>query len=251
LEHLSMTARNFYALEFRELNAIRWQSDKAGQVYSFRVTESGLVPVDADDERCDISIGRSAVYLYTDSAPRGAVRRPPGAASGPSGEVFRLLAPLPEFEALDDEALRKLAGKAIRREYGPGEHLVTEGRHGDSLFVLAEGHARVLARDEEGSAVPRAELGPGCCFGEMSLLTGAPRSATVRAEVRSVAYEIQKEHLRDLLGQNERLLATLSTLMAERQIAQSQREILRANESEHRNLAQAFAQQLRNFFGLP
>jgi CRP-like cAMP-binding protein len=242
--------RNFYALEFRELNSIRWQCEETDEIYGFRLTENGLIPIDAQDERCDIAVGRNALFIHTPNPIRERVPRPSGPPPTPVGEVFRLLAPLPEFESLDDQQLRRLAQKAIRREYQAGDTVFRQDDRGDSFFVIGEGHVRVIADDQNQQETYRGELGPGGCFGEMSLLTGAPRSATVLADTPCVVYEIQKDHLHEFMLTDPRLVAVLSDVMAERQVARAQRELFEATRTEHGPLAKSFAKKLSAFFGL-
>ena len=65
--------------------------------------------------------------------------------------------------------------------FGPGDVIVTEGEPGQSVFILASGTVKVFVRSPEGHDVPVSTLGEGSFFGEMSTLSGQPRSATVTA----------------------------------------------------------------------
>ena len=67
---------------------------------------------------------------------------------------------------------------------------MVQGQEGDSLFAVAEGAVEVFLRREDGSEVDLGRAPNGTVVGEMSLLTGAPRSATVRAVEGAVVYEI-------------------------------------------------------------
>jgi CRP-like cAMP-binding protein len=87
-----------------------------------------------------------------------------------------LLAGVPLFADCDDRELAEIAGLARRRRAAAGTVLVTEGEPGTEFFVVVDGRASVSVGGE-----PVAELGPGSFFGEMALLDGGERMATVTA----------------------------------------------------------------------
>lgn len=121
--------------------------------------------------------------------------------------------------SLEPDELADLAGRMVRCTFGRGEHVVRQGEPGQSMFVLAEGLAEVLVRGKDERADKRvARIDPGQCIGEMSLLTGGPRSASVRALTDLVAFEISKDHLEALLEARPELAGTLSWLVAERRL---------------------------------
>ena len=82
------------------------------------------------------------------------------------------------FAGLTADERRELAGDSEERLFGTGEAVVRQGEAGSSMFVIERGRVAVTV---DPGAIPVAELGPGAFFGEMSLLTGKPRNATVRA----------------------------------------------------------------------
>jgi CRP/FNR family transcriptional regulator, cyclic AMP receptor protein len=105
----------------------------------------------------------------------------PAGAPGVSAEELRLreaaLAQAPLFADLPKRHLRAIAKSTGVSGYGAGETVVEESAPGSALFVLLEGRARV---EQGGRTVTR--FGPGDFFGEISLLDGEPRSASVVAE---------------------------------------------------------------------
>lgn len=101
--------------------------------------------------------------------------------------------------------------------YGPREPLVTRGEAGESMFVILAGGVEVVGRTENGSRVILARLGAGEFFGEMSLLTGAPRNATVRAEIDTLVLEIRKQDLSPLIAENPGLAGRLGEMVEHRQ----------------------------------
>jgi CRP-like cAMP-binding protein len=85
------------------------------------------------------------------------------------------------------------------RTFDPGEVVFSEGDEGDEMFVIDRGEVELFGRHGE-SEILLAKLGPEEFFGEMAVLTGAPRSATARAVGRTDLRVIGREELRALVG---------------------------------------------------
>jgi CRP-like cAMP-binding protein len=134
-------------------------------------------------------------------------------------EVQRLLAGVPTFSCLTIEELQELARTARPITLGPMEGLIVQGQRGESLFVIAEGTLEVIVRRPDGRDWPIETLSIGAVVGEMSLLTGEPRAATVRATV----YEIGRRQYEPLLRARPQLLDELSALVEQRLRAGSRR----------------------------
>ncbi len=133
-----------------------------------------------------------------------------GAVIDPAVHELDLFAPLSEAERA-----RIVQGAAPRR-YAPGEIIVREGDRTSSMFVIASGRAGVSASGAGGDGRVIAELEPGTAFGEISLLTGEPRSATVRALTEIVLVEIGKETLQPILLDNPGLCHAIEAVIEER-----------------------------------
>src|SRR6476620_4445896 len=121
------------------------------------------------------------------------------------------------FSCLSDEQLNQLVTQARLNYFGRGEPVIQEGAAGDSMFVLLRGAANVSV-SKNGSTIQVASLGAGDCFGEMSLLTGEPRSATVRADDDCYVMEIGKPVMGEVLRDAPDLLVLLSELLAQRKM---------------------------------
>ncbi len=134
-------------------------------------------------------------------------------AALPSDAVAGALARVDLFAVLDDEARAQLAGRTIERVFGAGEVIVRQGETGGSLFVVHRGEV-VVRLEPDGREVARTQ--PGGVFGEMSLLTGDPRTATVAAAKDSVVLEIDAEALRDVVLSRPDAIAAISRLVVER-----------------------------------
>jgi CRP/FNR family cyclic AMP-dependent transcriptional regulator len=96
-------------------------------------------------------------------------------------EPREALTKAPLFSNLKGEILDTLARSGKIRRYAPGDLLVTEGEDATAFFVLCEGQAEVMKELGEKRETLVGKLSEGDFFGEMALLDGFPRSATVRA----------------------------------------------------------------------
>jgi CRP-like cAMP-binding protein len=134
----------------------------------------------------------------------------------PASEIQALLEAVPIFAPLAPAELALLARTARPLTLGPTERLVVQDQAGDSLFVLAEGELEVLLRRDGGQDVVVGAMTKGEVVGEMSLLTGAPRTATVRALDGAVVYEIGTRQYQPLLREHPELVDVLTDLMVER-----------------------------------
>lgn len=119
------------------------------------------------------------------------------------------------FEPLSSEELRSLGNRMVSRRFQPGDVVVREGEHGDSMFIVREGALHVLVQGAD-SRHELARLGAGDCFGEMSLLTNAPRSATVRTLSDCVLLEIPKSVLAPFISTRPEVTQALGRILCER-----------------------------------
>ena len=102
-----------------------------------------------------------------------------------------LLKQVPLFSQMDDNELAGLRSIMDVEHYTAGQGIIHEDEIGDEFYVLADGHVQVLVLDAEGKEVVVEDIGPAGFFGEMSMLTDEPRSATVKAmdEVTTLTLE--------------------------------------------------------------
>ena len=168
-------------------------------------------------------------------------------------EALSILRGEPLFESLSEEQLDHVVQEARLKLFGRGEPVIEEGAEGDSMFVMLRGAANVFV-SKNGSRIRVATLGEGDCFGEMSLLTGEPRSATVRADGDCYVMEIGKPVMAELLRDAPSYLEKLSELLAQRKMETE--GILKEAPStgEHvlkrRQYTATFLNRLRTFFEL-
>jgi predicted acylesterase/phospholipase RssA/CRP-like cAMP-binding protein len=126
------------------------------------------------------------------------------------------LARNPLFEGLEPASLQELAWLMRPRRFDPGEVICEAGTTGDSLFVISEGVARVLVAEPRAEASAVARLRRGDVVGEMSLLTGEPRSATVVATTRTTVLELARDDFATLVSRHPHVLLNLGRILSRR-----------------------------------
>ncbi|MBE9536635.1 MAG: cyclic nucleotide-binding domain-containing protein [Proteobacteria bacterium] len=107
----------------------------------------------------------------------------------------KILAVSPLFNTLKREDRLGLLEHFTLRSFKKGDILTREGDEGDSLFIIKSGHVEVLTNKDEGQ-LRLAELKEGGFFGEVSLITGKPRTATVRALGDVEVMELKRDDLK-------------------------------------------------------
>src|SRR5882724_50866 len=157
------------------------------------------------------------------------------------------------FECLSDEQIESLVQQSQVSHFGRGERVIREGAEGDSMFVLLRGAAEVSI-SKNGASIPVATLRAPDCFGEMSLLTGEHRTATVRAQTDCQVMEIGKPVMAEVLRASPDCLERLSELLAKRKM-ETEGVLKEAvshsqNERKEREYKATFLHRLRTFFEL-
>jgi len=106
-----------------------------------------------------------------------------------------------------------------------GRSIITRGVPGEAFYVVLEGECEVVQQDEGGVESVLAVLPPGECFGEMSLITGEPASATVRAKDDATVLVITKENFNAMLAIAPEVAMTLARILAHR-LAKTGRQVV-------------------------
>lgn len=126
-----------------------------------------------------------------------------------------MLKRVPLFAGLSPAHLAAVAAVAQEVRYGAGRLLVTAGTPGVAFYVIADGEAKVL-KGKVVAARAAARLGPGDSFGEMALLDGGPRSASVVAETPLTTIRIERAAFRRMLKDEPDIALKLLEGMARR-----------------------------------
>ncbi len=127
-----------------------------------------------------------------------------------------VLPPVPLFSDLSGPAFVALAERMALRRVRRDEVVLREGEPGDRFYVVASGRLRVERRDESGERVRLAELADGSFFGEMALLSGAPRSASVVAAEDGELLEIRADVLAGLCAEHPHVADSLARFYRQR-----------------------------------
>jgi CRP-like cAMP-binding protein len=125
-------------------------------------------------------------------------------------EDINFLRNVPIFAELEEKDLLRVVKLGTSQKYKKGNIVVLEQESGAALFVIITGKVKVVRMDEDGREVILSMFGPGEFFGEMSLLDGLARSASVVATVKSELFMIHRRDFLELL--NEFPAVTISLL---------------------------------------
>ena len=121
------------------------------------------------------------------------------------------------FARLTARELRTLAKRLNYCPFAKGDVITRQGSVSDCIYILASGEAEVLFETETGEKRSLATLKSGRFFGEMGLMTGEPRRATVVARTEMVCYQLDKGSFQDLIVKRPAIAENISQIIASRQ----------------------------------
>ena len=124
---------------------------------------------------------------------------------------MELLRRVPLFADLERRELQEIAQSLKERTFDAGQTVASEGEHGVGFFVIEDGEASVSVAGES-----RGRLGPGDYFGEVALIAGGDRTATIKAETELRCLGMTFWDFRPLVEQNGRIAWKLLEAMAKR-----------------------------------
>jgi len=151
------------------------------------------------------------------------------------------------FAPLSEEELARLARASKTRVFAPGESIVRRGQEGNSMFVITRGTVEVQIADGEEIRTINT-LKENDYFGEMSLLTGEPRTATVTAAEETEVLQISKSALKPIFETNPDLVKAVCEMIEERKALLNARV-----EDEPENVSRqsgGVLRSIRKFFGM-
>ncbi len=123
-----------------------------------------------------------------------------------------VLAKVPLFEGVPARRVRKIAALGSAASFDAKTRIVSAGEPGDAFYVLLVGRAEV----KRGRGRPKIEIGPGAYFGEMALLDGAPRSATVVATTETICLMLARTRFQKVLKDEPAVAYALLRTLASR-----------------------------------
>ena len=224
----------------------------------FWITDFGLAHQVADDvlsriwyelRRANLSIPMPARDVTVRHVAEDEEKR---AAEQQRSSVHEVLRPVAVFAPLSDEQMGILVSGARLQLYAAGETLVRQGDRDASLFVIRNGHVRVEKVRSNASPLRLDAFGPGEIFGEMSLLTGEPRSACVVAESDCEVVVVDKEAMAAVLESDTSLLEAMSAALEIRlRNSAARMPAVEATAQESKPVPQSAAllRRIRRFFG--
>ena len=121
-------------------------------------------------------------------------------------ERVQALARTELLAGLPPSALHALAAQAQLHEYAPGDLLMTQGERGGTVLVLLSGAVTVHRAGQGGTRAALSHLRPPAVLGELTLLDGGPRSASVQAVAPTTAIALSREALVDALTSHPAVL---------------------------------------------
>lgn len=132
-------------------------------------------------------------------------------------ELERSYAPniIPLFASLPEDEFLRVVEKMIPLQFMPGEKIVEEGKVGDSIYIISRGRVKVVSF-LSGEVVELGELGPNDFFGEVSYLTGRPRTATIITTEETEVLELKGTELTQIISLHNWIKERLEVYYEER-----------------------------------
>jgi small-conductance mechanosensitive channel/CRP-like cAMP-binding protein len=175
-------------------------------------------------------------------------------APDPSLRSAEALAKVPVFVPLDAAELAKLSHECEQLSFGRGERIVHQGEPGDAMYVVLAGTAIVTIADAGNSEREVARLSRGEFFGEMALLTGDPRSASVTAVDDLEVVVVHKQALESMLHRRPALAQEMAEIVEARRLGlRAVRDLQHAAPEQRAEVQRSSSEllgRIRRFFGL-
>ena len=209
---------------------------------------------DSPEVKDEVSRGVWTALAVAEIGPGVFADKPPrtGARGGGTIEARLMLDHCDLFRDLDTGTQDELAAAMRGHRFAAGEIVVRRGDAAESLYIVSEGMLDVRIEVPHRGRTVAARIGAGEVFGEMSLLTGSPRSADVVALVDSAAYEVSKAALAPILRRQPDLATRIGEIVAARRTANV--AIESANVEDRREAVRAegaaVLARMRAFFAL-
>jgi small-conductance mechanosensitive channel len=198
-----------------------WEFGESAMQYRVRYWMSDF----ADIDRLRDIVSTGLWYVLRRKAieipyPQMVIRSPHArAANGIDGDfergIMEGLRQVDFLRSLRDEELRLLVPGVIVQKFGASESIVREGDDGDSLFIIREGTVEVVAA-KNGKQVHITDLAPPAFFGEMALMTGEKRTATIRARTDVELLELNRDAFGQLFKNHPETAAQMGEIIAVR-----------------------------------
>jgi len=186
------------------------------------------------------AIQRQEIHMFQGRYDRGEIATSP----------ITILQEIDIFQPLADEIKNKLSENMNQKTYIPDDTIISQGEEGDSLFVIVEGSVAVkVSINNKDVEVDR--MGAGAYFGEMALLTGEPRTASILAKTHCTLYEITKNDIAPLFEQYPKITEILSQALTKRTINREyKKDKYNASLIDKEELNSKFLSKISKYFKL-
>ncbi|MFQ5849636.1 MAG: SLC13 family permease [Candidatus Binatia bacterium] len=131
-------------------------------------------------------------------------------------DLADIIRTIPLFSGLTREDVAKILGKLEEKSFNAGTTIFSQGDKGDSFYLIQSGAVQVVLESAEGRSESIAVLGPQDWFGEMALLSGEPRSATIIAIRDSTAWRLSREAWDELIEKHPSWLLHFCAVLSKR-----------------------------------
>ncbi len=240
---------------------LTWHFGQSGVDYVVRYFTDSFAVRDVTDSavreriwyalrRADISIPypRREVHLHEPVKDEAAHSR-----AARASEVEKRLRDVDFLAVLPAETIARLATMVPTKVYAPRELVIRQGEPGEAMFLISSGEVSVVVGRDGSSTAEVARLRKGSLFGEMSLMTGEPRAATVQAVTETELVVVGKEAFKAIFAEAPELLAEMTRVLVERQeelenhlaarAARPKREVLEERTTALLSRVRSFFQQ--------
>lgn len=155
------------------------------------------------------------------------------------------------FASLDEAERRKIAERLVPTPFARGDVMTRQGAAAHWLYIIVAGQAEVHWEDPSGEGHLLTRLAQGQVFGEMGLLTGAPRGATVLAASDVECFRLDKASFEDVIRERPAMAEAMARILAQR-VAQNEalQQALRTEQDQRPANNSALLDRIRAFFGL-
>ena len=199
----------------------------------FHLNRAGITP----------AVHRQEIHLFKGVNERG---------GDEAAKPITLLQEVDIFKPFSQQAKRHLSERLRRHRFAPDDVIVQQGDAGDSLFIIVEGVVGIYVLADDGKSKEVARLGAGNFFGEMALMTGEDRTATVISVVDTYLFEITQADIAPLMAEQPEVSELVSKELTKRQLVTQQHLHTKHDtetDSKH-TLSQQILNRMENFFGL-
>jgi CRP/FNR family cyclic AMP-dependent transcriptional regulator len=157
-------------------------------------------PSAAGDITATFCISRNRTYSARMATDAGA--KPSGVLSPDVQRIVDVLRTMPLFQVLGEEGILATAQAGLNRRYASGQIICHQGDPGDRLYIVVDGLVKVVFTSERGDEMVLNTLGNAEAFGELALLDGSPRSASIVAVEPTHVFMLPRTRLLGLMRQH-------------------------------------------------